>query len=65
MDEEEKKLLESYNRLSRKSRLLALAQIIGQAEMEEIAREIARGKAVLDPFYADRNPVPIGEAVNG
>jgi hypothetical protein len=65
MNEEEKRLLEGYQKLSRRSQLLALAVIMGGAEMEENARKIAQGKAASGPRYASREPVPMGEAVNG
>jgi hypothetical protein len=71
MNEEEKRLLEGYGRLSRKNQLLYLAVITGQTEMEEHARSVIReALAKLDPMYADRNPAPMGaalaeEALNG
>jgi hypothetical protein len=70
MNEEEKRILDAYNRLSRKNQLIALAVITGKAEMEENARRIARGLTAPGPMYADRNPAPVGaalaaEALNG
>jgi hypothetical protein len=44
-EEEEKKLLEGYRKLSPRSRYIALAQIIAGAEMEENARRLAREDA--------------------
>lgn len=44
-DEEEKKLLEGYRKLSPRNRYAALAQIIAGAEMEENARKIGRETA--------------------
>jgi hypothetical protein len=41
MDEEEKRLLDGYKRLSPRSRYIALAQIIAGVEMEENARRMA------------------------
>ena len=41
-DEEEKKLLEGYRKLSPRNRHIALAQIMAGAEMEENARRIVR-----------------------
>jgi hypothetical protein len=60
MNEEEKRLLEGYKRLSRRSQLLALAQITYGAEMEENARRIAQIRAIPDPLYVDREPIPMG-----
>jgi hypothetical protein len=68
---EEEKLLDCYNRLSRYSQRIALAQIIFAAEAEENARKIARGhrkdrsKRVSDPSYALPGTGPVMEAVNG
>jgi hypothetical protein len=65
MGEEEKRLLDCFERLRPSNKLLFLAQITFAAEMEEHARRIARGLADSGPLYADRNPAPVGEAVNG
>jgi FixJ family two-component response regulator len=53
-EDEEKRLLEGYQRLSPRNRHIALAQIIAGAEMEEIARKIAQGQishGPSDPVY--------------
>jgi hypothetical protein len=68
MDEEEKKLLEGFNRLCPSNRHIALAQIIAAAEMEENARKIARkrqsgrGGRLSDPSYVLMGPGPVMEA---
>jgi hypothetical protein len=41
-EDEEKRLLEGYRKLSPRSRYIALAQIIAGAEMEESARRIGQ-----------------------
>jgi hypothetical protein len=59
MDEEEKRLLDSYSRLSRSNQLIALAQIIAGAEMEENARRIGQGTTKPDaPLFNGTGAVP-------
>jgi hypothetical protein len=65
MNEEEKRLLDCFERLRPSNKLLFLAQITFAVEMEENARRIAQGLAAPGPLYANRNPAPMGEAVNG
>jgi hypothetical protein len=50
MDEEEKRLLESYGQLSRSNQLIALAQIIAGAEMEKNAQLTEKQKSLLAVF---------------
>jgi hypothetical protein len=64
MNEEEKRLLDGFSRLSQYNKHIALAQITYAAEFEEIARRIARGgrDRLNRPEYANRDPAPMGEA---
>jgi hypothetical protein len=55
-EDEEKRLLEGYRRLSPRNRHIALAQIMAGADMEENARRIARNAATpeVPPVRARR-----------
>ena len=67
MNEEEKRLLDCYNRLSRYSQRIALAQIVFAAETEENARKLAQGASngagvLKSPSYALTELGPVMEA---
>ena len=66
MDEEEKRLLEAYGRLSRYAQHVALAQIIFAAEAENNARKIAGAKVkkasrrtAKGPMVRDQSDTPL------
>ena len=62
-NEEEKRLLEGYRKLSPRSRYIALAQIVAGAEMEENARKLGREAAGPDaPMFNGAGAVPVMEA---
>ena len=63
-EKDEKRLLEGFRRLSKRSQFLVVAQVIAGAEMEENARKIALGGlAAVGPLHSNRNPAPVGAAM--
>jgi hypothetical protein len=63
MNEEEKRLLDSYRRLRRgEQRVAPAVQLINAFEFEETAVRIARRSviAAFKSLYAEREPVPMG-----
>jgi hypothetical protein len=63
MNEEERKLVECYEKLRSSNKLLFMGILTAAREMEENARRIARGLDDPGPLYADRQPALVGEMV--
>lgn len=60
---DEKKLVDGFKRLSRRSQFFVITQVVAGVEMEENARRIAIGLAPADPVYQDRRPAQKGAAL--
>jgi hypothetical protein len=75
MDEERKELLETFRRLDPANRADLLAHVrVAYAAQENTKRQyglmgpdtpLFNGLAAHSPVYASREPVPMGDAVNG
>jgi hypothetical protein len=63
MKDERKDLAETFDKLSPENKSILLAYVhIAYAAQEGTRRTILKA---IDPRYASRNPVPMGEAANG